>query len=429
MTRPVPLPGDADHPEQICAFLRFLIAAVCLVLIDQTRSLWFGSPDVFPHVPLVKWCVSWPIWWDRLASWLMVLSLASLLFFPAGGRMTSVASWIFAGAFLLAVLLNQHRLQPWAFEFCVLMLILALLPPKHAVTCLRFFVASIYLHSGLSKLDVTFLTTHGESFVSVITNAIGWNLSEAPKAIRQIVVATLPVGEIAVAVGLSLPKTRRIAKWCSVVMHLLLIWILGPWGLDHHAGVLIWNGFFILQNLILFQNVVLEKPDESSRSAQRTKLLGYALTALVVFLPFLEPFGLYDHWPAWAVYASRPERTRVYISEDRIAEMPLELRGVVSDEPGPEAAERFLAGKPAWRRVRIDRWSLDVLHAPIYPQDRFQVGVALWLAEEYGLGEDIRVEIDSAADRFTGERTIRIIEGTEALREAAGEYDFNVLPR
>jgi hypothetical protein len=401
-----------------------------LILMEQTRVVWFGTNPTFPQVPLVSWFIECPTWWDCAVSGLMFLSLASFLLGPAGWRDRRIASLTFASSYVMAVLLNQHRLQPWACEFCILVLVIDLLPPIKAVPCLRLIVASIYLHSGLSKLDVTFLTTHGEAFVSVITNAVGWDFASAPLGVRRAFVAMLPLGEILVAVGLLLAKTRRLAKWVSVAMHLGLFWILGPWGLGHKPGVLIWNLYFIVQNLVLFHSDrTVPSSDRASTKSWQQKI-GYGFVAVVTLLPFLEPFGWYDHWPAWAVYASRPERVRVYVVENRVADLPAEIQKFVSDDDPPaDAVERFFAGKSALKRLRIDQWSLETLAVPIYPEDRFQIGVALALAERYGLGEDLRVEIDGPANRWTGERSRTILEGEEQIREAAGQFLFNALPR
>ncbi len=468
MKRVFLLPGNQERPEEICEKLRLLIAVTGLVLIRVTWPLWFGSAEIFPRVPLVSWFLNCPAWCDPLASGVMALSLGIIFVFCGEDKVSHLATLIFAGAFFAAVLLDQQRLQPWAWEFCILLLTMVLLPPQKAVFCLRLIVASIYLHSGLSKLDMSFLTTHGEAFVSVITQAVGWDFSSAAPGVRRAIVAMLPLGEIAVAAGLLIPKTRRAAKWFSVGMHLGLLWILGPWGLGHKPGVLIWNGYFIVQNLVLFhplwnpadwdepklddetrcryllamlftkarkekQAAEVAKRNSSSFRLIRHNLrlaVGYSLVAAVVLLPFLEPFGYCDHWPAWAVYASRPERTRVYVAENRVRDLPAKLQKFVTDEQPPaDAVKRWLAGKPAWRRLRIDRWSLDALQAPLYPQDRFQIGVALAVAKKYDLKADLRVEIDGPADRWTGIRTTKILSGSQALEKADRQYRLNALPR
>ncbi|MCA9068562.1 MAG: hypothetical protein KDA84_06550 [Planctomycetaceae bacterium] len=436
MTRPIPHPANAIVARRICERLRMAIAVAGLVLIRQTRGLWFGSAEVFPQVPLVSWGLESPAWLDAVFAWLMVGSLGTLLFCFRRDRVARIASLTFAGALAGAVLLDQQRLQPWAWEFAILLLVMALLPARQAVVGLRWVVASIYLHSGLSKSDVTFLETYGENLLWVIQGSFGWDLAEAPVMVRRGLVALLPLGEIGVAIGLCIPRTRQFAKWGAIGMHVCLLWILGPWGLDHQPGVLIWNAYFIVQNGILFsrfpKSEALDSPVTGSTvESPRWRIsLGYLLVAIIGLLPFLEPFGLFDHWPAWAVYASRPERTLVYVAEDRLPDLPPEVREFLSEgETPPDEAERFLAGKPAWRRLRIDRWSLAATKAPAYPQDRFQLGVALALARDYQLGEAIRVDILSPADRWTGQRTHRVLEGQKAIRETAENYRLNALPR
>jgi hypothetical protein len=77
----------------------------------------------------------------------------------------------------------------------------------------------------------------------------------------------------------------------------------------------------------------------------------------------------------------------------------------------------------------MDRWSLQAVGAPIYPQNRFQIGIALDLAEAYELEDDILVIVESAADRFTGKRSSQVFEGMTALKNKAAHYWLNSVPR
>ena len=40
------------------------------------------------------------------------------------------------------------------------------------------------------------------------------------------------------------------------MLHGLLLVILGPWGLDHKPGVLLWNAYFIVQDVLLLAGPV-----------------------------------------------------------------------------------------------------------------------------------------------------------------------------
>jgi hypothetical protein len=111
---------------------------------------------------------------------------------------------------------------------------------------------------------------------------------------------------------------------------LFLIVALGPWGHDHSAGVLLWNGFFIVQNWLLFPSpvhvlapgqwpggaITRPIPPGDSPGAKTAGAIAWALLAIPLLAPLGEPWGLWDHWPSWAVYAARPAKTTVFIHED-----------------------------------------------------------------------------------------------------------------
>jgi hypothetical protein len=154
------------------------------------------------------------------------------------------------------------------------------------------------------------------------------------------------------------------------------------------------------------------------RTGRNGNRLASALVTAAIALPVLEPWGYFDHWPAWSLYATNHERVRVYVHADRRADVAADLGSLVAPVPfqGP------------WCRVRVDRWSLRALGVPVYPQDRFKLGVALWLEGHYDLEENVRVVSESRADRFTGRRTSREYEGRTALEEWAGRFVLNATP-
>src|SRR5205823_5256304 len=126
----------------------------------------------------------------------------------------------------------------------------------------------------------------------------------------------------------------------TLLMHGFLIIALSPWGHNHSVGVLIWNGFFMVQNWLLFPSVVnlgaplqavicrvrktsdqllfeMKVPDrEQTPRYARLSIAAWTWLAIPLLMPLFEPVGLWDHWPSWAVYAARPERTRMLVHED-----------------------------------------------------------------------------------------------------------------
>ena len=215
------------------------------------------------------------------------------------------------------------------------------------------------------------------------------------------------------------------------MMHSLLIAALGPWGAGHKAGVLLWNVSFIIQNIVLFGMagandkatvaVPIAAGSETQRSWIGSVLRGAvrATVAIAILFPLTQPFGLCDTWPAWAVYATGPERVRVFVAEIDREHLSAGVRPYL--EP-----PRFRDGRCL---VRIDRWSLDATQAPIYPQNRFKLGVALDLAVRGRLKEPILVEVDGSANRWTGTCESRELIGADEISAELARDWLNGFPR
>ena len=75
-----------------------------------------------------------------------------------------------------------------------------------------------------------------------------------------------PVGELVIGLGLLVPPTRRVAGCLAIAFHLTLLLVLGPWGLDHSHGVLVWNVVLIVQAYLLFVSPEQETDRERTRT-------------------------------------------------------------------------------------------------------------------------------------------------------------------
>lgn len=418
------LEGQPVQSWRVAWFVR-LWAVSGLSLFAVTWPLWTPSAE-FPQVPLVAWGGAVPAWLQWLALTVVVVSLLALLAAPRS-RLLAIAMGAFTAAMVILFLSNQHRLQPWAYQFAIIAVLLAALPPRRGFVLLRWLVVSIYLFSAVSKFDYSFLHSLGRDFLGATAglaaiDALAWS----PES--QVAGAWLfPLGELVIAVGLCLPLKRslwlrRAVLGLLVTTHLLLIIILSPIGLSHQPGVLLWNAWFIAQGILLFgfpppegETLPASKEDQAWWR-ELTEVMIEFLVAAVILLPVLEWFGRFDHWPAWGLYAPRNSRATLFVHESMVKRLPADVAKYASG-PSEHSGD--------WRQLQLNRWSLEKLGAPIYPQDRFQLGVAAEVVRRYGLHDGFHIILEGPADRLTGRRPRETLWNIEAVIAAQRRFLLN----
>lgn len=381
----------AADPAQT-TLLRRWWAVAGLALFGATWKLWTPQTE-FPQVPLLGRAGSLPVFWDWTASGILLGSLATAAWNPISRR-----SWLaFSVSLGVLMLLDQHRLQPWAWQ----LLLMAIWwnstsERRHSnLPCIALTI-SIYFWSAVSKLDAGFAASHGQTLIAAMFRSVGINAVNWPASVKSWLAFSLPVGELLVAVGLSWSRTRQAALIAATALHVGLILALGPLGLGHRPGVLLWNLAFIGHDWLLFggracrtcsatQSVSermtaptrLDAAPSGQRDSKLTTMKLAIRVSLLVFVcvwPMTEHWGLCDRWLAWSVYSSRSERVSVLFNDDGLRRLPESARRCVVDGELP-----------------LDRWSLTALDVPIYPQLRFQFGVVEWLRQ--CCGDDNLVEV------------------------------------
>jgi hypothetical protein len=438
------LPGADSFSDDPAAarragWLKRALSFSTLALLAATWRLWTPQ-TVFPRVPLLGAAGSVP----AAIQWLLVGMTVGSLATSGLARSARVGQWalrVFAAALGGLLLCDQHRLQPWAYQAVMVALALANLPACRALTVVRVLTIGIYFYSGLSKLDYEFLHTLGQQFLAGLLACVGAHVADLPAAGRLVGALLFPLAELAIAGGFCLRRTRLAALCASLVLHAALLLVLGPWGLHHSLGVLLWNGYFILQNVLLFgeraargeMSGEAERPaaehaaTEATRRAQDSAVspapvgpagwATYAMIAVALLLPLGEPLGWCDAWPGWSLYSPSSERVVIFVhrrAADRLGGLAAMLKTPEEDDP--------------WMQLQIDYWSLASLGAPLYPQNRFQLGVAEALGGGCQLGHWIQAIEFGRASRWTGQRERRKLAGTGQIAAAASGFWLNAHP-
>ena len=419
-------------------------AVSACALIAVTWKLWTPQSE-FPQIPFFEFLIHAPGRLDWIALSIVVLSLLTVGFSlrrigilpvrqrtpnatnqqeqspgPNGLNWFSIGHLTFALAMALLISLDQNRLQPWAYHFVILGLLMGLASPRQATSMIRWIAISIYVYSAISKFDYQFVHTVGDQMLSTIVGFAGVETTDWSNQLKHGLVILLPIGELLVGIGLALNRFRAIAVGAAIGLHVALLLILGPWGLDHRPGVLIWNLFFIFQALFLFwpdmhtdqaednfeaavDQARLEKADEDRQNRDlkptwNVSWLALLLTTFVLLFPATQWIGVCDHWPGWQVYS--PSSSRAQLRNQR----------------------------------SVSQWSLEELGVPVYPQSRLQLAVAYAVVKKAAGQENsgtrsFQIELGHQSNRFTGERVNEILTGADQFNMKTSRYILNTQAR
>ena len=362
---------------------------------------WIGTGD-YPAVPMFDLAkVGLTQQAAGLVSFAATLAIVVACFATVGlGR--SRLTWpIIAVSLATAVILDQHRLQPWAYQSFLYAILFAAAPrdesrrlSESTFRLVRLLTISVYVFSAVGKFDFQFLHTVGQDFLKAPLQWVGVDVSAWSAKTRLIAAASFPAFELCVAIALSWSRTRMLGVWMATVMHLGLIAVLSPMGLGHSPGVIVWNAVMAMQAWWLFAGTVVEVEDEPNTKMRRVGSLSWAVVVIALVIPIFERAGYWDHWLAWALYSPHSSRVTLQIHESAIDQLPEEWQAAITADDDSDR----------WHDFHLGQLSLAVRKVPSVPQARYQWALADRIIQQFGIENQVRGKVQSASDRWTGER-------------------------
>lgn len=418
---------DAAPPRSDLTIFRRVWALAVAALLAVTWRLWVPRPQdslaldatiTFPAIPLLGLPsgLAWPV--DLVALACVVSCLVAI----AARAETGPWPTLLLGCGLTALFLtNQHRLQPWAYQAWLSCWAFTAwstgFPTRRALLAIT---CSIYAYSALGKFDQQFLRTVGPDFLGVWLP--GWKPLAEERSLGLLgwAVLGLPIVELTIAASLLIPRLRRAGGVAAIAMHAVLLLTLGPLGMNQSHGVIVWNLFLAFQAWWLFvRGQRVRQAADVSRHGAPFRLAAVAVIGLALVLPCGERFprgksyGYWDHWLSWSLYSPHTSRAEVQVHRTALASLPASVTRFARDTPDDDG----------WVTLQIERWSLAELGVPIYPQARFQLGVAQRVAGRVP-AQAVRVRVRTTSDRFTGRRDEILLLGQRELADHVRQYWF-----
>ncbi len=365
-------------------WLKFGVVEGMLVGLLLSAKLWMnGRP--YPLTPVWDGLkpLAYPFDAVVFAGWVLVLGAVLLN--------TRPAKWIAVFLAMAAVLVcfDQSRLQPWFYQYSILLAALGVCLRKGDAAarnaCLntgRLVVASIYFWSGLQKANPGFredvFPWLMEPVLRLLPTALHAGILQAAPAV--------PLLEAGIGVGLLFRRTRSAAVVFALAMHALILLAIGPLGHNRNSVVWSWNlamGFLLL--LLFWRQSDFTRRDllwPKSQALQR------AVFVVVTLLPSLSFFGLWDNYLSWALYAGNKTDASLYVSGAVKERMPQRVRKYAEED------------EDGHYEISLFDWSFGEMNVPPYPEARIYRSVAKSLCRYAARADDVTLVVESKSTWF-----------------------------
>ncbi len=340
--------NGANHPDKLNVLFLKTTGVFWLACKLLCYKLWLAD-RLYPLVPVSAYLNAIPNW---LHVSFFVSSIALLVLLILFKPHKSVIS-ILLVVELCSCLLDQNRWQPWEYQclFTLFVFLINFKKPQLIAGCLIFIWSATYFYSGCSKLSTAFLQNVWEQ---TILHKL--QIAHAVSGGKTLYFAGLLCGlfEIVCGLGLLHFKTRRLAAIGLITMHLFVLWLLGPLGLNFNRTIWPWNAGMIAYFLILLLNKDLQVPVIQSIF----KGFNPIVFACWGILPALSFWGLWDGYLSSNLYSGKLPQMTI----------------CVSDTTKCKALQRFFDTdrSPCNNKVSIlvSQWAMDQTGAPPYPELR-----------------------------------------------------------
>lgn len=431
--------------------VKIVIGVAFFVQVLISYPLWLQTAREFPLVPMLGTSIAAAgvfVHWALFG--VLIISILSLLFV----KNVSLSSRLFLGVLFLFFALDATRLQAWAYQYSLMILVLAAIPffktakkirpspptlpqttastskknkskkskptndnPQfigsktfsahhpYALLALQLVLIFTYIWSGIQKMNANFAD-----------DIYPWMLSAFPFLEPLAEISALGYGVAAIesllGIGLFFTLTRRFAIWATSLFHLIILVLLIS--LKWNEVVWAWNVAMIAFVWLLFAEVSFFK--NTARVSWRDlglKKLGFAPIAsfslVILLLGVMPVFNFFEKWDeqlSLKMYSGASGEAVFYFNDEDLTCVPTPQLKEVSEGLYPQEG-----------RINLDDWTMNELKVPAYGSDWAykKAGVELCkCVTEPGLAG---IEI-SDSPRWVIQREIKVIPCNKLLRLA-----------
>jgi len=201
---------------------------------------------------------------------------------------------------------------------------------EECIKICRLLVVAMYFWAGYHKFNYSF-ATHGiiyllQPFV-VLEKELHMNF------LVTLTVMTV-ISEIGTSLALLFPRYRRFGIWGSCFIHAVAFISIGPLGRNVNSVIWPWQLSMPLLTVVLFagsDEISQLIPQSSSYRVKIIKTWGFLAALLVVIMPPLCCFGVWDSTPSFKLYSSNTEYGGVWVTREEQEFFPVDVKGLLDE--------------------------------------------------------------------------------------------------
>jgi uncharacterized membrane protein YphA (DoxX/SURF4 family) len=340
-------------------YLRITISLAYIGGILLSPKLWFGLGRSFPRAPILSGLPASILPADILLSILLVIALILSVINCRPGRFL-VAVVILT---ILLVLFDQMRLQPWVYQYLIMLAALAcqqramayLKTAEPVLLVSQLVIALLYFWSGIQKLNWSF--TH-EVIPDLFAQA-GVHLPAAGIAYLPALGVAVALCEILIGVGLLIGRTHQTAVGVALVTHLLVLLML----VAAHRNSVVWPWNIAMMIMVILSFWGWERSLGLKELWQRTgpdfvAHLSKAVFVICGLAPALSFAGWWDLYLSAALYSGNAPLAVIQINDRARSRFPA------------VAQQQVFTTRSGELVLPVYEWSTADLNVPPYPEMR-----------------------------------------------------------
>ncbi len=350
---------------------------IACLLVQTTCVVWFITKLItwrlwtierlFPTAPPFDFLTA-----PAVVHWIIfvpsLLLLLALVFKPANKLL--LASLLVLE--LISCLFDQSRWQPWEYQFVFIIFIALVNYGQHRriLLLIAFVTVSTYIYSGSGKFNQGFLVVFWDNlFLKGFLHLSKQTVQNPYLHYSGYLVA---LAEFIFGAGLLFRKTQKLFAWALILMHVIILLMAGPAGLNYNESVWPWNVLMMVHLYLLFiyTETAIELP---------VLMRKWNMVVLICwgFLPALNhTIGWWDNFLSSRLFAGVQPQMMFCVKDST------EIKQLL---PYARAYRiKNLCDSNAMQ-VNVQSWSMKEMKSPAYIEERaFKMIANKWLEEHKG---------------------------------------------